>query len=60
MNKLLELYRAIVKIHIVVQLKNGKDASKEVKKLDYITRNITFDSSSEKMFAYEFDANSFI
>jgi hypothetical protein len=62
MQKLLELYKAIVKLHIINYLKNEqkKVASTEVKTLDYITKNVKFNSISGKNFANEFDLDLFV
>jgi hypothetical protein len=62
MKKLLELYQEVVKIHIINKLKDGQksSASSEVKNLDYITKNIKFDSVSGKNYAYEFDLDHFV
>ncbi|RHZ84106.1 hypothetical protein Glove_85g57 [Diversispora epigaea] len=62
MKKLLELYQAVVKIHIINKLKDGQksNASLEVKNLDYITKNLKFNSVSGKNYAYEFDLDYFV
>jgi hypothetical protein len=62
MKKLLELYQAVVKIHIINNLKGGQksSASSEVKNLDYITKNLKFNSVSGKNYAFEFNLDHFV
>ncbi|RHZ62056.1 hypothetical protein Glove_344g81 [Diversispora epigaea] len=62
MKKLLELYQAVVKIHIINKLKDDQksSASLEVKNLDYIIKNLKFNSVSGKNYVYEFDLDHFV